>query len=202
MKKSLALLLLVSSLSLSAIANEKVAPDSWQAVDPQQVDNQYNRKFAFKHDKGFYLAMGIGPQWNQSLQNPVAGAFRFGGKFSIGFVPLYNFAVHANVWGSFLEESSLLAAGPGVTYFFGDSNVGLSAAFGVGQVFSTSMSTQEKFRETVLAGEVGLGKYWWVSENVSLGGTLVTGLHGLTLSNANVSSLGWDIGLRLELIFN
>lgn len=202
MSKSSVVILLLSSLSFNAFTTENTIPDSWQSVEPQTIDSSYHRDFAYRHNKGFYLAASFGPQWNQSLQNPAAGAFRFGGKFSIGWIATENLAIHANVWGNFLEQSSLVAAGPGVTYFFGDSNIGLGAAIGVGQVFSTSATNMEKFRETVLAGELSLGKYWWLSEKVSLGTSLVTGMHGFTLSNASLSSVGWHAGLRLELVYN
>lgn len=165
------------------------------------MDRQYVRNFAFQHDKGFYLSMSLGPQWNQAIQNPSASGLRFGGQFGIGFVPIRNLVVHANFWGNFLEQASLLAIGPGVTCFLGDSNVALGAALGIGSVFGEAPNNKT-FRETVLTTELSAGKYWWLSRSNSLGISFVIGLYGLTLSQGSFNSVGWNTGLRLAYVFN
>lgn len=202
MKKILYICLTLFFLSFESFAQEQTTPDSWASLPSQPIDSRFNQNFDYKHDKGFYFSLGIGPQWNQSLKNPAAGAFRFGGKASIGFLPVENLALHANVWGNFLEEASLVAVGPGVTYFFGDSDIALGAAVGIGWVFSTPLTSDQKFRETVLATELSLGKYWWVDTDLSFGVSAVTGVSGITLSNASLSNVSWHTGLRAELVFN
>lgn len=193
------ILLLLVHAHLFAVENPNTG--SWKMVPEQRVDRQYVRNFPFQHDKGFYLSMSLGPQWNQAIQNPSASGLRFGGQLGIGFVPVRNLAVYANFWGNFLEQASLLAAGPGVTYFLGDSNVGLGAALGIGSVFGDAPNNKT-FRETVLATELSAGKYWWLSKNNSLGLTFVIGLYGLTLSQGSFNSVGWNTGLRLAYVFN
>ena len=178
-------------------------PDSkFLGTLPQQkISSSYNKDFGFKHDKGFFLAASIGPQWNQSIQNPDAGAFRFGGRVALGWVAVENLAIHGGLWGAYLKEASMFAVGPGVTYFFGESNVGLGAQVGIGQV-SGEPTPGNNFRETVLAGELNIGKYWWLSKKNSLGLVLATGLYGFTLTQGATNSVGWNTGLRLEYVFN
>lgn len=170
-------------------------------VPEQRVDRQYVRNFPFQHDKGFYLSLSLGPQWNQAIQNPSASGLRFGGQLGVGFVPVKNLAVHGNFWGNFLEQASVLAMGPGLTYFLGNSNVGLGAKLGIGFVFGEAPNNKT-FRETVLATELSAGKYWWLSKNNSLGLSFVVGLYGLTLSQGSFNSVGWNTGLRLGYVFN
>ena len=170
-------------------------------VPEQRVDRQYIRNFPFQHDKGFYLSLSLGPQWNQSIQNPSASAVRFGGQLGIGWVPIRNLALQGNFWGNFLEQASWWAVGPGLTCFFGESNVGLGIQAGVGQVLGKTADSK-RFRETVLATELNLGKYWWISKNGSLGLVWVLGMYGFTLSQGTLNSAGWNTGLRLGYIFN
>lgn len=178
------------------------SPPSWQDGPSQDVDSKFHRDFDYKHDQGFYFQLGFGPQWNQSLQNPTASGIRFGGNLAIGFIPVENLAIHADVWGNYLDEASVLSIGPGVTYFLGDSNVGIGGSIGIGQVFASGNVNRAAFRETVLSGEFSAGKYWWIGPKSSVGVSVNVGLYGLTLSSGDVSSTGWHSGLKLEYIFN
>ncbi len=143
-----------------------------------------------------------GPQWNQALRNPNHGAFRFGGKFLLGFLPTHSLAIQGGVWGNFLEEATMVAGGPGITAFFGDTNISLTANLGVGTVFNLPKEGIENFRETILAGEVSLAKLWWVSPRTSLGLSASVGGYGFTLSQRTFSSIGWYGGLRMDYVFN
>lgn len=182
-------------------ANEYPDSSSWRMVPEQRVDRQYVRNFPFQHDKGFYLSISIGPQWNQALRNPSASALRFGGELGLGFIPARNLGALVNFWGHFLEQASVLAIGPGLIYFLGDSHVGLGAKLGIGFVFGETPNNKN-FRETILATELSAGKYWWISKNSSLGFSFVVGLYGLTLSQVHFNSVGWNTGLRLGYVFN
>lgn len=167
----------------------------------QLVYSRWQKDFPFQHDKGVFFAASTGPQWVQSIQNPKAAALRFGGDLSLGWFAAENLALHVTAWGSFLEEASFVAAGPGVTGFFGD-NFSLGAALGLAQVTSTSLSKDVVFNEWVLAGQLKAGKYWWLGENTSLGISLIAGLYGLSISSGKISTVGWQIGPRIEFIFN
>ena len=204
-KRLFRVLLIISTTFIPAIAFSETEP----AVDishldfapKQPVSSSYKRNFEFHHDKGFYLSASIGPQWNQSLKNPEASALRFGGGLNIGGMVIENLALHGSFWSSFLEESTLIAVGPGLTYFFGNTNAAISWKIGIGQVFNVADKIED-FKETLLATEIGFGKYWWLSGSTSLGGTIFSGLHGYSFSQNEISSFGWSGGIRLELIFN
>jgi hypothetical protein len=172
------------------------------ASQPQKILRSFQTDFAFHHDKGIYLCASLGPQWNQSLQYPKAKGMRFGGKFALGWFVADNLAIIMAGWGHFLEAASLLAGGPGVSYLFDGPNIGIDLSLGVGQAFAALNGDKlTQFRETVLAAHLSLAKYWWLSEKSSLGVSLDSGLHGLTLSRGNINTFGWSLGAGLAFLF-
>lgn len=172
------------------------------ASPPQKVFRSYQTNFDYHHDKGFYLSAALYPQWNHSVNKPSAKAIRFGGKLNIGGFVSDGVALYGSAWGNFLEAASLVAIGPGISFLFSKSNINIDLATGVGRAFSPIKGPEYyDFSETVLAAQVSLGKYWWVSHNVSLGAVLSAGAHGLTLSQGKISTFGWNAGLGLGFIF-
>ena len=193
----LAFLLTSAGISAQPI----IDPEVLRHAPEQPVVRQYRRNFPYQHDKGFLLSLAFGPSWNQALQNPSASALRFSGQIGVGFVPTRNLAIHANLWGNYLEPASLWSAGPGITYFFAPSHIAMGLKLGLGNV-SGKGSENKTFRETVLATEFSIAKYWWISGSNSLGLSWVTGFYGLTLSQGAFSSVGWSTGLRIEYVYN
>ncbi len=73
---------------------------------------------------------------------------------------------------------------------------------GVGRVLNViKKPAVDDFAETVLAANLSIGKYWWVSGNTSLGLALLSGIHGFTLTEGKLSSIGWNVGLGLSFLF-
>lgn len=168
---------------------------------PQKILNRYQNDFAFHHDRGFYLSAVTGPQWNHSLEKPNAKAIRFGGKINAGWFVTDGFPIFASVWGSFLEEASLVAIGPGLAFLFNSTNISIDLSIGLGRVFNALDRAEIKnFAESVLATNLSIGKFWWISGKTSLGVSLSTGLHGLTVSEAKLNTLGWNVGLGLAFL--
>lgn len=203
--RSLLAILLTFLSSFSILSTENV--ESFDEIilpisPPQKVFRSYQTNFDYHHDKGFYLAASISPQWNHSLNKPNAKGVRVGGKVNLGGFVTDGIALYGSAWGNFLESASLLAVGPGVSFFFNKANIGFDLTAGIGRAFNP-IKRQDvyDFSETVLAGQIGLGKYWWVSHNISLGAILSAGAYGLTLSEGKVSTLGWHAGLGLGFIF-
>ena len=127
---------------------------------------------------------------------------RFGGKVNAGFFVANGFALFGSVWENFLEAASLIAAGPGVSFLFDSTNIGIDFSLGVGRAFNPLQRNDiHDFAETVLAAHLAVGKYWWLSGKTSLGVSLSSGVHGLTLSEGKLSSFGWNVGLGLAFLF-
>lgn len=177
---------------------EFILPDS----PPQKVYRRYRTNFAYQHDRGCYLSATLGPQWNHSLKNPDAKAFRFGGKFGLGWYVANGVALYGAAWGNFLEQATLVAGGPGVAFLFNGPNISLDLSLGIGRAFSVVKKEGfEEFAETMLAANLALAKYWWLSGSTSLGVSLMSGIHGLTVTTGKFSSVGWNVGLGLSFLF-
>ena len=169
---------------------------------PQKVFRQYETDFGFNHDRGFYFSTVLGPQWNHSIEKPNAKGVRFGGKINAGWFVANGFSLFGSAWGNFLEEASLIAGGPGVALLFNSANIGIDFSVGVGRVFSViEREDINTFAETVLAANLSFAKYWWLSSSTSLGASLMSGIHGLTLGQGKLNSIGWNIGLGIAFLF-
>jgi hypothetical protein len=169
---------------------------------PQTILSRYQTDFAFNHDRGFYFSATGGPQWNQSLQKPKAKGLRFGGKINAGWFVADGFSLCASLWGGFLEEASIIAIGPGFAFFLDKANAVIDFSFGLARAFNAIENDQIRdFSENVLAANLSVGKYWWLSEKSSVGISLYSGVHGLTLSQGDINTFGWSAGLGLAFIF-
>ena len=169
---------------------------------PQKILSRYQTDFSFHHDKGVYFTASIGPQWNHSLKNPQAKGIRFGGKVGLGWYVVDGLALYAAAWGNFLEQASLVAGGPGIAILFDGPNMGIDLSLGIGRALSVFKDKGYKdFAETVLAGNLSIAKYWWVSDKNSLGLSLNSGVHGFSLSAGKLGTFGWSAGLSLAFLF-
>lgn len=172
------------------------------ASPPQKVYCRYQTDFDYHHDRGLFFSAALGPQWNHSINNPAAKAIRFGGKFGLGWFVASGVALHGSVWGNFLEQASLVAIGPGVAAIFNGPNLGLDFSIGVGRAFNIIKSeNQADFAETVIAANLSLSKFWWLSPSTNLGVSILSGIHGFTLTEGKLSSFGWNVGLGLAFLF-
>jgi hypothetical protein len=169
---------------------------------PQKVYSRYQTDFSFHHDRGFYLAAALGPEWNHSFNNPKAQGIRFGSKFNVGWFVANGVALFGSAWGNFLEAATLIAGGPGVAFLFDSTNMSIDISFGVGRVFNVIKREDiNEFAETILAANLSIGKYWWLSSKTSLGVSLLSGVHGFTIAEGKLSSIGWNVGLGLAFLF-
>jgi hypothetical protein len=204
MKALLSFLLVFNSLNF-AMAEESNKPTEefiFPETPPQKVYGRYQTNFSYQHDRGFYLSATLGPQWNHSLKNPDAKAFRFGGKIGLGWFVADGIALHASTWGNFLEQSTLIAGGPGVAFLFNGLNIGLDLSLGIGRAFSAVKKEGfEEFAETVLAANLSLAKFWCLSGSANLGVSLMSGIHGLTVTTGKFSSVGFNVGIGLAFLF-
>lgn len=68
-----------------------------------------------------------------------------------------------------MEDASLVAAGPGVGFLFDSTNIGVDLSVGVGRALNViKKPSVNDFAETVLAANLAIGKYWWLSGKTSL----------------------------------
>jgi len=178
--------------------NEIILP----ASPPQKIFTRYQKDFGFHHDRGFYFSAALGPQWNHSIEKPNAKGIRFGGKVNVGCFAADGIAIFASAWGNFLEAASFVAGGPGVAFLFDSTNVSIDLSLGAGRVFNIIERPDiNDFAEWVLAANLSVGKFWWLSSKTSLGMSLSSGVHGLTLSKGNLNSIGWNTGLNMAFLF-
>lgn len=100
------------------------------------------------------------------------------------------------------SRASLIAGGPGVAFLFDGPNMSLDFSFGVGRAFMALQKDGfEDFAETVLATNLALGKFWWLSSSNSLGVSLNAGMHRFTVTDGKWISVGWNVGLGLAFLF-
>jgi hypothetical protein len=65
----------------------------------------------------------------------------------------------------------------------------------------TERQDMKDFSETVLAANLALSKYWWLSHKTSLGRlALSSGIHGFSLTEGKLGSIRWNVGLGLVLL--
>ena len=138
---------------------------------------------------------------NHSIEKPNAKGIRFGGKVNAGWFVADGVSLFGSVWGNFLEASSLIAVGPGVAFLFDSTDIGLDLSFGIGRAFNViERQDINNFAESVLAANESIAKFWWLSGKTSLGVSLSSGIHGLTLSKGSISTFGWNAGLSLAFL--
>lgn len=100
-----------------------------------------------------------------------------------------------------MEAASLIAVGRGVAFLFGSTNIGLDLSFGVRRAFNgIERQNINDFAETFLAANLAIAKFWWISGKTSVGVSLSSGVHGLTISKDSMSTLGLNAGLNMVFL--
>ncbi|HUG38712.1 MAG TPA: outer membrane beta-barrel protein, partial [Candidatus Limnocylindrales bacterium] len=142
-----------------------------------------------RHDGGFFLRLAPGGGYSRTAIDEAGERFAFKGPsgsfdLAIGAVVKENLAIHATLgaWAVVdptveffgLEEEvrdtsvTMSMLGGGFTYYFGPSNVYLTASAGAA-VLSLEFEGDTEDSDTGIAFDVGLGKEWWVSDRWGLG---------------------------------
>jgi hypothetical protein len=175
-----------------------------------------------RHDGGFFLRLAPGGGYSRtaisedgddlSLKGP-SGSF----DVAIGAMLKENFAVHATL-GSWvavdptvefngIDETvddtsiSLSMFGGGFTYYFGPSNVYLTASAGAATLsFEFEGDTDDS--DTGFAVDAGLGKEWWVSDRWGLGASATVGYHSIPPGDASGNFSGTSFAVRFSATFN
>jgi hypothetical protein len=128
-----------------------------------------------------------------------------------------NFAIHGTLggWGIIdpkvefngLEETAddtsitMSMVGGGFTYYFGPSNVYLTASVGAG-LLSLEFDGDTEDSDTGFAFDAGLGKEWWVSDRWGLGVSATAGYHSIPPGDADGNFSGPSFALRFSATLN
>jgi hypothetical protein len=177
-----------------------------------------------EHDGGFFARLAVGGGYASTSTKDDFGdkvelngpSFDFDVALGVGIGR--NFIVHASVFGwSVVDPTievngvgfdtddvtlSLAAFGPGVTYYFGESNFYLTGAVGIAtQTLKIDRVTFDS--DTGWAMQVGLGKEWWVGDRWGVGVAAGFNYHSVPSGESDVDDLtGPAFGLRFSATYN
>lgn len=175
-----------------------------------------------RHDGGFFLRLAPGGGYSRTAIDEAGDQFTLKGPsgsfdIAIGAVVKENFAIHATLGGwavvdptvefNGLEETvtntsiGMSLFGGGFTYYFGPSNVYLTASAGAA-VLSLEIDGDREDSNTGIAFDVGLGKEWWVSDRWGLGASGTVGYHSVPPGDAEGKFAGPSFALRFSATFN
>lgn len=189
--------------------------------------NPYAPAGVFDHDSGFFLRLtfGAGMASSQASQAGYLRAFdglAVDGALSLGAIVAPNLALHGTFFGwnvlepyfeyrdggdtasGYLGETTLAMAafGPGLTYYFMPYNAYISGSLGLGGL-SLSEEDGATFRaRRGVAGELLVGKEWFVGAQVGLGLAGAFTAHRIPDRMAGVTFSGYSLGLRFSFTFN
>ena len=91
--------------------------------------------------------------------------------------------------------------GGGFTYYFGPSNVYLTASVGA-SLLSFEFDGETEESDAGIAFDAGLGKEWWVSDRWGLGVSGTVGYHSVPPGDADAKFKGPSFALRFSATFN
>ncbi|HXI56050.1 MAG TPA: hypothetical protein VNO55_08325 [Polyangia bacterium] len=183
---------------------------------------------AHTHD-GFYLRMGLGVG-GLSLSMDNSGTKTEIGGTSLGVAFAFGAALtrHLIIYGEFFTvgtsdpnvkvngqsrtlataNASLFGIGPGVTYYFGESNFYLSSTLAFSQLtFSGALEDNRAQSDTNWGAtlKISAGKEWWASDNWGLGIAAQLALGSMKDDHLTVqessSTPAWNVG-ALTLLFS
>lgn len=175
-----------------------------------------------RHDGGFFLRLAPGGGYSRTAIDELGDRFALKGPsgsfdVAIGAVVKENFAIHATLgaWAVVdptfefdgLEETAtdtsiaMSMFGGGFTYYFGPSNVYLTASVGA-SVLSFEIEGDRETSDTGIAVDVGLGKEWWVSDGWGLGASGTVGYHSVPPGDATSNFKGPSFAVRFSATFN
>lgn len=173
------------------------------------------------HD-GFFLRLSAGGGTaNTEIDIPGAKTKLNGGtgdvNFAIGAVVANNLALHATVFGWLVSDPDaevdslgsgtadgdldLTAFGAGLTYYFMPANIYISGSVGAGKLsFDSPVGDFESDRG--LAGELTVGKEWWIGGGWGLGLSGSFGFHSIPDGDVDENWTGNSSALRLSATMN
>ena len=97
---------------------------------------------------------------------------------------------------------SLGGIGVGITNYFMPSNFYISATLGFASLELDIDNLGNAESDTGFAGEISLGKEWWVSNNWGLGIAGVFGFHSIPDSDVDENFKGANVGVLFSATFN
>jgi hypothetical protein len=183
---------------------------------------------AHLHD-GFYLRMGLGVGgMSLSMDNSGTKTEIGGTSFGVAFAFGAALTRHLIVYGEFFTvgtsdpnvkvngqsrtldtaNASLFGVGPGVTYYFGESNFYLSGTLALSQVTFTGALEDNRAQSDTNWGatfKISAGKEWWASDNWGLGIAAQLALGSMKDDHLAVqessSAPAWNVG-AFTLLFS
>jgi Outer membrane protein beta-barrel domain len=174
------------------------------------------------HDGGFFLRVAPGLGFARSKIAEAGDELELRGlsgnaDIAIGAVVTKNLAIHANLGGwsvvdptlkfngeeeQFEDASiSLFSYGAGFTWYFGTSNVYVTAWGGAAEL-DFEFEGENETSDTGFAFEVGVGKEWWVSDRWGLGVSASAGYHSVPPGDAANDFKGPSFAVRFSATLN
>jgi hypothetical protein len=173
------------------------------------------------HDGGFFLRVAPGVGFASS-KFAEADEMEFRGlsghaDIAIGAMIRPNLAFHANVGGwtldnptlrinereEDLEDTSfaLFSYGGGFTWYFGKSNVYVTAWGGAAEL-DFAQGGSEETSDTGFAAGFGVGKEWWVSDRWGIGVSVSGGYHSVPPGDAENNFKGPSFAVSFSATLN
>jgi hypothetical protein len=204
--------LTLATLLLPAAVTAQERPNDWEgdSVDRRQpVAKRYRSNLGRTHDRGALVRVNLGTTYNDSGASGLLpnSSMALDGALAIGWLPVEQVAMHVGASGWLVVDRQFLSPQIGATYFFKEGHI--YGGLQVGPAFiwdrraaEQSLTEGERPAGVAFAGELAVGKLWWVGRRWSMGAALTGGLHGGDLDGDGTVWRGWRAGLRLELLFN
>jgi hypothetical protein len=95
----------------------------------------------------------------------------------------------------------MTVVGGGVTYYFGKSNVYVTASVGAA-LLTFDIDGDSEDSDTGIAFDAGVGKEWWVSDRWGLGVSATGGYHSIPPGDAGNNFSGPSFALRFSATLN
>lgn len=203
MRKTLLVLTTTTALCLASMPSAVAQQKEEESVQPRQpIYERFQANLSRNHDRGGLVRVELGAAYasqGESSATDVAGVGIIG-QLAVGWLPWRQTAVHLTTWGLLGRQILTVAAGPGVTYWFGDGTGGLFASMSIGVA---TLSDRDQIPDQyALATEMELGISSWTGAFSSMGVSIVGAAEGVNLDGDAYRPEGWRIGLRGGVIFN
>jgi hypothetical protein len=177
-----------------------------------------------EHDR-FFLRLSAGGGYAESELEDGEGQIELSGasgdfNFAVGGVIANNLAIHGTFFSTFLDDPDaefsggglegegeldgsvdMFAYGGGLTYYFMPVNIYVSGSIGAATL---TLDTDEgEFEsDTGIAGDLTIGKEWWVGDSWGLGVAGAFGLHSIPDGEIDENWSGMSFAVRFSATFN
>jgi hypothetical protein len=187
---------------------------SAEAGNPREHDGFFLRLSAGGAHASTELDAG-GTEGELELSGPSADF-----NFAVGGVIAKNLAIHGTFFSWYVEDPDaefeggviegegevdgdldMFAWGGGLTYYFMPVNIYVSASVGAATL-SLETDDAEVDSDTGIAGDLTLGKEWWVGNSWGLGVAGAMGLHSIPDDEIDESWSGMSFAVRFSATFN